>query len=500
MPVLLQKNITSATVAVFFAAVFYVLPFLAQAADLSLSPATGSVGIGETISVQVTLNPFSESVNAADGTISFDKNILSVENVSKDGSAFSLWTSDPTYSNAAGTVEFSGGSPAGFTVQKKIITIVFKGKAAGSAKISFAKGSVLAADGKGTDVYKTGNGATIAVANIAPKEIEESEPAASTSDSETETATPLAPIIASLSHPKPESWYGTSTVVFSWQLYSDITSIRTLLSDKDNDIPKIALKGRATTTVTVEGAKDGVSYFYAQFKNEAGWGEVGKIKIQVDTVPPTEFDVSLQEAGESGVAKFAFKSEDVLSGMDRYEIAISTSTPVVIKAQDVSDGTYPVPPQGGGEKEVTIRAYDKAGNVRAVTKTLTLPAVVKASSKAVAEEVPPPVSPWGFQLFFILFLMAAISAMIAWTMYGRKIAQKEKVELLRMVVELRDKNDRIFSAMREEFEQMVNNLNKKPQLTPEERNLLEEIKEVLDFSEEIVDTGLEDLKKKVRGQ
>jgi 2-hydroxy-3-keto-5-methylthiopentenyl-1-phosphate phosphatase len=71
--------------------------------------------------------------------------------------------------------------------------------------------------------------------------------------------------------------------------------------------------------------------------------------------------------------------------------------------------------------------------------------------------------------------------------------------VLQEVAFVRDKNDKIFSAMREEFEQMVQDLDEKPQLTPTERELLERIKEVIEVSEEIVDTGMDNLKKTIRG-
>jgi hypothetical protein len=65
---------------------------------------------------------------------------------------------------------------------------------------------------------------------------------------------------------------------------------------------------------------------------------------------------------------------------------------------------------------------------------------------------------------------------------------------------VREKNDRIFTAMREEFEQMVQDFDEKPQLTPQERDLLEGIKEVLEISEGLLDSSLEELKKEVRGK
>lgn len=482
-----------------FCIAIFSLPHQARAADLSVSPAAGSVSSGKTISVQVMLDPKGDSVNAADGTMSFDKNVLSVESISRDGSAFSLWTADPAYSNSAGTITFSGGTPTAFSASKKVLTIVFKGIAKGEGAISFTKGSILAADGKGSDVYKNGTGGTVTVtAAAAAPAVEESDSGETVSDG----AAPIAPIINSPTHPKPDSWYGTSTAVFTWILSGDTTGVRTLLSDKDNDTPKVALKS-ATSSEVVTGIKDGVSYYYVQLKNDFGWGDAGKIKVQVDTVPPLDFSVALLQPGsDGGPVKLAFKTDDQLSGLDKYEVVIGTSTPLTARAQDVTDGTYPVPPQGGGPSRVTIRAYDKAGNMKETSAELVLPAVAKPKSPSSADETAPaPSSPIGIVGAILAVILAmCVGGLFVLNMYTKKTMKRQKDELLSLVLEVRDKNDKIFSAMREEFELLINKFDVKPQLTPEERALLEEIKEVLDISEELVDTSIEDLKKMIRNQ
>jgi hypothetical protein len=61
-----------------------------------------------------------------------------------------------------------------------------------------------------------------------------------------------------------------------------------------------------------------------------------------------------------------------------------------------------------------------------------------------------------------------------------------------------DRNDRVFSAMREQFEEMIKDLDKKPQLTPEERAFWEETKEVLDIAEDQINSGISELKKMIR--
>ena len=94
---------------------------------------------------------------------------LSVVSVSK-GSIFNLWTSEPSFSNSAGTVSFGGGSPAGYTGSAgTVMTIRFKALSAGKTNVRFKSGSVLAADGLGTNVLSSmGSAAFTIAANDVP--------------------------------------------------------------------------------------------------------------------------------------------------------------------------------------------------------------------------------------------------------------------------------------------------------------------------------------------
>jgi hypothetical protein len=465
----------------------------AFASDINLDPAAATHAVGEEFKVKVVIDPSGQSVNASDGTVSFDSSVLSVSQVSKDGSTFSLWTSDPTFSNTAGTVSFSGGTPSAFSKTGTVLTITFKGKKTGTAKVSVTKGSVLAADGKGTDTYKNGGSATYTITDA---------PAAAPDDGQTDDLgavgpLPLAPNISSPTHPKEDQWYATSSAIFNWNILDEDTSVRILLSQNDNDAPKDkdALKKIATTT-TIAKVPEGVSYFYVQLKNDSGWGAVAKRKIQVDTLPPKPFEVALQDGA---TPKFTFRTDDDgpnASGMDRYEIMLGASLAATVKVADLADGTYPVPPQDGGEQAVTIRAYDKANNKTEATKQLKLPKVAKPASP----DAPAPQPFWTVERILLIIFSMVIGALIAWIMYARKNKESQKAMLLHRVSAMGDKNDRVFSAMREEFEAMINDLDPKPQLTPAERKFLEDTKEVLDLAEEQVDSGIDELKKILRGQ
>lgn len=479
-----------------------VFPVFASAAELSFSPASGAYGAGKEFSVKVLVNPGVDSVNAADGQISYDKDVLSVSSVTKDGSAFSLWTADPSFSNSAGTIDFSGGTPTAFSKSGTVITIKFKGKKPGEGKVSFIKGSVLAADGKGTNVYSKGGEATYTIEEAAaappPKaEAPAAEPALS--GEAFGGSPPIAPAMTSITHPKPENYYGTSTVKIEWKIPPDVIGIRMLFAAKEDAIPNVVLKPEAASSTQI-GVADGTWYFYLQFKNEAGWGEVGKRKVMIDTVLPEEFQIGLLDQGDDATApKLNMKTTDDVSGMDRYEVYFNDASVGTVKDADLATGGFLIPPQEGGLTKVKVKAYDKAGNIRESDKELTLPLVMKPVKGAKAGEVV--AAPGFFTTERILLLISAfiIGVLTTLNMKSKKAVDSSRLHILQEVAMVRDKNDKIFSAMREEFEQMIQDLDEKPQLTPTERDLLERIKEVLEVSEEIVDTGMDDLKKTIRG-
>ena len=475
-----------------------VAPHTTHAADLTFSPANGSFPAESEFSVKVTVAPGSDKINAADGKISYDSTLLSVEGISKDGSVFSLWTAEPAFSNSAGTLSFSGGTPTAFSTSGTILTIKFKGKKAGSATVSFTEGTVLAADGKGTNVYKNGGKATFDIGS-APKE----EVPADTGDSgsASDGASAIAPTITSTSHPKADTWYATTSIDVAWKPTSDVTAVRTLLSDKDDALAASLKDQKLALSQSVVASKDGVWYFYAQYKNDFGWGELAKRKIQIDTVSPKEFEISLKADGEDSAApKFAFAALDELSGIDRYEIMFASTSVATVKDSEMVNGMTLVPPQGGGTTLVTVKAYDKAGNARVSTKEFLLPTVEKAKAKGAETAPVEKTSIWSIELVLTILFALIIGALGTSNYYARRRFQEEKVRVLQAVLDVREKNDKIFSAMREEFEQMVNEFDERPQLSAEEREFLEKIKEVLDISEELVETGIEELKKKVRGR
>ena len=137
--------------------VLFLLPGVTRAAALAISPASGTYKVGDVFTVDVVVSSYAQSMNAVSGTISYPKDQLSIVGVSKNNSILSTWlppgATGPTYSTSAGTISFEGVLIGGYTGgPKTVFTATFKVKKAGTAKLSFKNGTVLANDGKGTDL------------------------------------------------------------------------------------------------------------------------------------------------------------------------------------------------------------------------------------------------------------------------------------------------------------------------------------------------------------
>lgn len=157
--------------AVIISALFLAARFgTAEAATLSLSPSAGVFEVGRTFSVSVFVSSPDNPVNAVSATVSFPTDLLQVVSITKGGSIITNWAVEPAISNANGTVRFEGVMIGGFQGSKApTLAINFKAKTVGAAKLSISSGSVLAHDGRGTNVLDSVSGSTITIRE-APEE------------------------------------------------------------------------------------------------------------------------------------------------------------------------------------------------------------------------------------------------------------------------------------------------------------------------------------------
>jgi hypothetical protein len=338
-----------------FSFIFFCTANISLAATLMLSPQSGTYSKGSYITVNVIVSSPDKTMNAASGIINFPTDVLSVSSISKNGSIVGFWAQEPTYSNTDGTVNFEGVvlPPWYAGSSGKILTITFKAKETGIANLSYISGSVLAADGAGTDIMVGTGGATYTISSSGEQPV--------TMPPAEGNGAPNAPVIISDTHPDQTKWYALSDANFSWSLTKDITADSILIGRNKDSAPTVLYDPPISSKV-VQNLDDGIWYFHSQLKNDNGWGDVGVYKLQIDTQKPTNFDITEVKRTDltEPKAKFTFSATDKTSGIDHYEIQIDNS----LVQTWIDDGShiYIAPAEEDGTHTLLAKAVDKAGN------------------------------------------------------------------------------------------------------------------------------------------
>lgn len=185
-----------------------VLPCSALAADLSFGGPSAAT-VGTNVAIPILVDSSDAAMNAVSADVRYPADMLTLTSIAK-GSLISFWTSEPSFSQAAGSATIEGVvfNPGWTGNGGKVVTLNFTPKKAGSATISFSRGSVLANDGQGTDITKRLGEKTIAIAvapapkPAPPKPAKETavatqEAATTTAATSTPPQAPLPPAISS---------------------------------------------------------------------------------------------------------------------------------------------------------------------------------------------------------------------------------------------------------------------------------------------------------------
>lgn len=361
---------------------FLVTPQVILAASLQAAPGTGVYQINTTFTVRVAVNSDGQSINAAEGTLKFNPAELSVVSVNRSTSVFNLWVTEPTFSNSAGTVTFSGGSPTGYTGNGgTVFTVTFKALTAGTSKLTFTNGAVLANDGRGTNVLSAMNGGTYTISAVA------NEPAAEVIEYVAPANTPAQPKITSTTHPDSALWYANSTAELSWSVPGDVVAMRTLLDRSPSSVPT-KLYDAPIRTITLPDLEEGVSYFHLQFENEDGWGKVAHYRLGVDTVKPETVTVSLAPESDlsNPVQTLQIATKESTSPVTRYMVRIDDAEAVEY-LDEKSTGLITMPSLTPGYHSVIVEAFDAAGNGQLGTFSFTLEAFERPVFTEYPEEI-----------------------------------------------------------------------------------------------------------------
>lgn len=335
----------------------------ARAADLYFSPTVGSYQLNDNFVVNVLVHSRGQAINAVSAEIYFPNDKLESVAFSKNESIFSFWLNEPTYVSQQGKISIDGIilNPGYNGTNGKIISLKFKVKKAGEAKIYFNNASVLANDGKATNVLENIGEAkyNLTINKINLEGANQSTTPATNNDS------PVAPKINSSTHPDPDNWYLNKNVRFSWPVLENAIGLR-FAYDRypTSNLTEVKEQAKIIYETTFYGLEDGVWYFHLQFKNNNGWGAISHFRFQIDSQSPNQFSIknaSSEECPDNPQPIFMFKTDDVLSGIDHYKVKIDGSETKLINPEQVNNG-YLVDKQAGGNHIILVEAYDRAGN------------------------------------------------------------------------------------------------------------------------------------------
>ncbi len=548
----------------------------AAGATLFLSPGSGSYSLGKSFSVKVMVNSGGGvGINAAEGEIHYNPAYLLVTSLSQAGSIFNLWTTNPTYSNTDGKVTFGGGSPSAYKGNAgSIFSITFTAKKTGDTDVTFTSGIVLAADGKGTNVFSGFGQGKYTIT----EEQKTTAPPEEKPQTGPKGILPPLPEISSPSHPDGTKWYADNNPEFDWKIISDLTGVSYNITSDPADPGNKSIG--VTETKKFEEVADGEQYFNIKYQNKYGWGQTAHKKFMVDVTPPIPFDITIDNGGDptNPVPKLKFRTDDVTSGIDYFDITVGDQKIKAAPTDIIKQGYYQPDPLAPAKYDVSIVAVDRAQNTSSSTLTFvimplkapiitSIPKIIDKNSELVIQgtsfysqvtlklymtkdgkdtaeyamktdddgnwsyipkdkpdkgnyEVwakiiddrgaqsldstryimtivsPAIIATYGW--WIILVLLAIIAVLIWYIIYQRKSFAEERARIMGETLEVKDKLRKIFSALREEMDELIEMADKRPGFSETERRVKEKIQESLDISEEFIGKEVEDIEKEIK--
>jgi hypothetical protein len=481
--------------------VFFYTQAMVYAAEVAVSPSSGSYAVNQTFTVTIQANPQGKSVNAVEAKLSFDRTKLSVVSVSKTGSAFSLWTTEPAFSNAAGTIDFGGGSPTPFSARSNLLSVTFRAVAEGAAAVTVTQASVLAADGLGTDVYTgPGNASfTVTAAATTPTPTEPTTPTEpADTDGGDDTITfgdpPRAPEAGSTIFLDPEVWYAVKTGLFTWEVPFDVDNLRLDIATSADAMPQTSYDPPIEQlSISEDMLIEGVQYLTMQYQNPVGWGAVLHRKIMIDSLPPQPFTINVR-AGNSQTAfpLLTFEAKDETSGIRMYTLQIGDTEPIELTPDQASIG-YLLGELTDGTYTVKVVAVDFAGNKRESSTAVLITAGWQPPVEIVVAS-----TIWDFfkgKNLVILLLLLTIIGQFAYATYTRKQHEQKEQKLRKETREIQDQMEKIFSALRDEIYDQINTITKRERLSKKEKEAVAGLNQALEVSETLIEKEITDVSK-----
>lgn len=355
------------------------------AATLSLNPSRAQLTVGDTFSVQVTVDSQGKPVNNAEGILHFPAGSVSVESIDSANSIFGLWPEQPAYSNTSGIVSFNGGAvnPGYSGPGGRVVSVTLKALKAGAVPLTLSDAYVRANDGLGTDVLSGLSGTTVVVL---PKPVQEETPKIPVVDTLTpqQSVAGEAPDLFSLTNPDQTKWYNDRSIQVGWTIPAGARGIQFTFGGQPGTVPS-----GATQTLTHKeypNVRDGVSYFHARYRVSTGWSPIAYYAFHIDTVAPESLSVT-PVTQPDGSQLLGIRAADETSGIEYFTVAVGDGAPVAVPANGGA-AEYSVPAMPYiGTYQIAVAAYDRAGNVKTTKLELNVKTLAAPKIEAFPAEV-----------------------------------------------------------------------------------------------------------------
>lgn len=341
---------------------------LGAQASFFLAPSSKSYVVGQTFTI--TLNVSADlAVNAAEGSLVYPMDKLEALSVSKSNSVINLWVNEPIISQNSGNVYFAGVilNPGYKGSGAKILSVNFRVKAPGDAFVSVTNGSILANDGLGTEVLSSISGGRY---KLEPKVIAPAPPPPPTAPAE--LPPPAILQLSSPTHPDQNKWYANNSPRLEWVLPSGARGVSFILDNSSATIANTKSEG-FQQIYEAENLESGIWYFHARVLKNNKWSETAHFRLKIDADPPEEFKIDFFDEKETfnTQPKIFFGAKDQLSGIDHYILKIDDGDEFILPAS-VGEKPFLLPKQPYGKVNLTVKAYDAAGNFFSASSSIKI--------------------------------------------------------------------------------------------------------------------------------
>ena len=356
----------------------FLAPFRVFAATLYLSPSAKTVAVGQTFTATIEVSSADQAMNAVSADLSFPSDKLRVLSVSQTDSIVNFWVQNPTFSNAqsTGDVILQGVvlTPGFFGSGGDVVNVVFQAVAPGDASVSFSSGSVLANDGKGTNILTGMSDASFTIGS-APQSVPMLPRAGKiTAPSAPPAAMTSGITIASIPSTEDDKWYSFGGIQFNWNMPIGADGVWYALASSSDETPSVATIASQATSASYDlsSLNDGVWHFLISSETNGIWSPVVVKQFGLDRKPPDPFTITRTDSDPADTQlTFTWTTTDSLSGLSHYEAKIGDGD--WFDPEGLRQGSsYVIPESTPGKRSLAVRAIDNAGNIQEEDATFTV--------------------------------------------------------------------------------------------------------------------------------